>query len=131
MGSSVESRVTSWVQNRIASPPPVVRLELHHGKTDSAPSVVNTWKVTARDQEASASLASAILAAAEEHASAFGKTQLYSLIAYASANRAVGEHPFRLQGTARSVDLSESEPPNLVGMLAQTMRHNEALMRMT
>lgn len=81
-----------------------------------------------------------ILTYAQHDADAFGTPQTYVLVAYFALEKVAGatSPAFRLRSSTPALnpewgtdDLAESEPATKGGMLAQTMRHNEALHRQT
>lgn len=128
MASTPAERLKGWMQARLQCAPPVSRVELHHSKAEGIPSVVGTFSVTERDAASCVTLAEEVWDASETHASAYGKTQLYCVVAFAGVT-AVAEFPFRLKGSATEASLAESEEGTKNGLLAQLMRHNEGMAR--
>lgn len=98
-------------------------------KTGSA---VQTWEIESLHQKDSAieSLATEIEAIAQSDASGFGGTQTYVVKAFhGEGDRSSSRLTFRADGDCEDDDVSSSEPTNSKGLLAQTMRHNEIIMK--
>ena len=76
----------------------------------------------------------ALLRAADQDCRALGGVQTYSVAAiFAGIERPVAQQAFRRSAPEvdeSALDPSLSEPANAEGLTAQTMRHNEALMKM-
>ena len=82
-------------------------------------------------EEAIGSTAEEIFEAGEADASGIGSTQSYVVLAFYGENKKhSGRFTFRAQSDSEDADGGEvTEPPTPAGIVSQTMRHNEAIMR--
>jgi len=116
---------------------PCVRVTLAHGKSSGAAARLHAWAIVdgQRTQPAAQSLAREVYDVAHDHAGAFDGVQRYALAAFYGEEIEPGRTgAFRVSVDAGRDSSSAAEPTEEAtgrGMLAQTMRHNEALTRFT
>lgn len=116
---------------------PCVRVTLAHGKSSGAAARLHAWAIVESQRTAATaqSLAREVYDVAHDHAGAFDGVQRYALGAFYGEEVEPGRTgAFRVTVDTGRDSSSAAEPTEEAtgrGMLAQTMRHNEALTRFT
>ena len=141
-----KERLKQWLRNQLFSEDkeqgPVCKLILRHLGVDNRTSTGNVFQVMIphnakrvdMDHDELEVLANDIEADSAEDAEGIGGVQKYQLMAFRVKSRLpVGRFTFRMSGS--EIDEYDgdgsSEPANQRGHMAQMMRHNEALMRIS
>lgn len=112
---------------------PCRRIVLRHLIATEKTSSVEEWAASVHSKDVD-QLADLIIEKAEEDAESLGGMQQYVVRAYYGDNKKPSPGRFVARvftQTDSDEDQSSSEPANAKGQLAQQMRHNEAMMRMT
>lgn len=112
---------------------PLERFELRHAGPGNKGQEVDTFPIMgSMDQAGLLALADDIMARAQTDADSLGnKLQRYAVVAIETDKSNGPRFAFRLRGEGDDEEEGDGEePPTEKGLLQQTMRHNEAMMRM-
>ncbi|HRI69250.1 MAG TPA: hypothetical protein PK156_33700 [Polyangium sp.] len=100
-------------------------LKLRHVRADGTTQPVDDFDMGADPQQQ----AQQIEERAQGEADVLGGTQTYAIVATIGTD-AVSRHLFRVDGSSGNTEVGLSEPASQMGLLGQTMRHNEVITRM-
>lgn len=106
-------------------------LRLQHINAAEQMMPVGTWAVDPQSEESLSAVKMEIVQTAENTATAWRGFNRFALQAYYGKDQAQGGYfAFSVDGSDREARPGPTEPANLVGMLSQQMRHNEALTKL-
>jgi hypothetical protein len=133
MADDVTLQIAGWLERWFGRKerPTIV---LVHCSSDGASSPLETVDPPEQGEEAptASSIADRLVSQAQAHADSSTRVQRYAVGAQNRAGKVLGQHFFRLSSAEplAGVGDRDTEPATPAGTLAQSMRHNEACMRM-
>lgn len=134
--STARSKISAFLQNAffVARPEgPISSLQIVQVYAGGGTSPLREWQIPEGSEVDLEQITQEALDMSDEDAQAFGGAQRYAMIAYFGAGRACEQRsPVWIVSVRRENEdqISESEPATNKGMLAQQMRHNEAIMKL-
>lgn len=131
MSGDIQSRVYGWIDQQIVTVPgraPLAAIALAHLNAADQLQQIARYPLRPGEEGRIFDVKAEIFRTANEVAVQWSGYQRFALQAFFGEELASGAYlPFSLSGQEQPHSLSATEPPNVVGMVRQAMRHTEVM----
>lgn len=131
MSGDIQSRVYGWIDQQIMAAPgraQLTGLRLAHLNAADQLQQIAHYPVSDRDESRIRDVKAEVFRTANEVAVQWSGFQRFAVQAFFGDEQSPGAYlPFSLSGQEQPASLSATEPPNMVGMVRQAMRHTEVM----